>query len=507
MKRFYAFFIVLCFVSAFGIRNGETATGTTAPPTVPAYDIDKIVKDLPDGQRWIKHMEEELLPFWTMKTALGNPVGGFPTYRANDGSLVDPNNLPPEYKAAMAGGLCGLVDQSKQDYVRVHARQTFGYGIAFQMTGKEEYLDHMKAGVDYFRKNAIDKNGGAYSYKENGVWGPASPERTSQDMAYALSGIGFYYYLTRDEDVLPDILKIKNYIFETYFDKELGLLKWVNKDSKSKVCGDENTTSQRELVAQLDQVYAYMTWLTPSLPEPYQTEWKKDLHKVATIMMEQFFSEKYGFFWGRITSSATKKIGEPHTDFGHSIKTLWLIYQIGKYTNDMALVNFGKENAIRLIDVAYDPYTGSWTKRFDANGVLDYDKEWWSLDELDQTTATISLVDPSYARYLVKTYDYWFTYMIDQKYKEAWHYVDGKTNKPVLKYPKQHSWKNFLHTSEHALVGYMTTQQLKGKPITLYYAFKDKKSTDFIHPYFYAGKVTHITQIGNVYKVEIQDLR
>jgi mannose/cellobiose epimerase-like protein (N-acyl-D-glucosamine 2-epimerase family) len=505
MKKLNSCLATYCFVAALG-SHGALAADAAPAPSVPPYNIELIVNSLPSGQRWIDHMENELLPFWTMASAKGATPGAFPTYRGNDGAVVDPKNPPPEYKAAMEGGLCGLVDLSRQDYIRMQARQTFGYGIAFHMTGKEEYLNRMKAGVDHFRKHGIDKKGGAYSYRENGAWGPASAERTSQDMAYALSGIGFYYYLTKDPKVLPDILAIKNYIFQTYFDKDLGLLKWVNQDSTSKTCGDTNKTTQRELVAQLDQVYAYMTWLTPSLPEPHRSAWKKDLHKVATIMMEQFFSEKYGFFWGRITNANTKRIGQPHTDFGHSIKTLWLIYQIGKYTNDMALVDFGKQNAARLIEVAYDPQSGSWAKRFDEKGQLDYDKEWWSLDELDQTTATLSLIDPSYARYLVNTYEYWFKYMIDPVHKEAWHYVDGKTNQPVLKYPKQHSWKNFLHTSEHALVGYMTTQQLKDQPITLYYAFTDRKVTGYIHPYFYAGKVRKVSQSGNVYKAEITDL-
>lgn len=503
MNKLQKRLIALCLAAALGGAALADAAPTTS---VAPYNVEMIVNSLPDGQRWIEHMEKELLPYWTMPSALGSPRGGFPTYRANDGSLVDPQKLPPEYQAAMAGDLCGLVDQSRQHQVRMQARQTFGYGIAFHMTGNPEYLGYMKAGVDYFRKHGIDPKGGSYSYRENGKWGPMAPERTSQDMAYALSGIGFYYYLTHDPKVLPDILRIKDYIFKTYYDKGLGLLRWVNQGSTSKTCGDVNSTNQRELVAQLDQVYAYMTWLTPSLPEPHRTQWTKDLHKVATIMMEQFFSEKYGFFWGRITNPASQKLGQPHTDFGHSIKTLWLIYQIGKYTNDMALVDFGRSHAARLLDTAYDPDSGSWMRRFDEKGQLDHDKEWWALDELDQTTATLALTDPSYARYLVNTYDYWFKYMIDPVHKEAWHYVDGKTNQPVLKYPKQHAWKNFLHTSEHALVGYMTTQQLKGKPVTLHYAFTSPKATAYIHPYFFAGKVASVSRDGAVYKVDVVGL-
>jgi hypothetical protein len=44
--------------------------------------------------------------------------------------------------------------------------------------------------------------------------------------------------------------------------------------------------------------------------------------------------------------------------------------------------------------------------------------------------------------------------------------VDGKTNLPKPSFPKQHSWKNALHSFEHALVSYMFAEQLHGRPVT-----------------------------------------
>jgi mannose/cellobiose epimerase-like protein (N-acyl-D-glucosamine 2-epimerase family) len=491
----------------------DTACVKDKAPHVPTYDIAQIIAALPDGRKWLVHLNDDLLPFWTMKTALGNPLGKFPTYRANDGSLIEPNNLPPEYEAALADpGLRELIKLNRL-YIRGQGRQTFAYGIAYHMTGKEKYLNLAKEGVDFFKQHAIDwKTGGAYSYqrKKQQEWAPEVLERTSQDMAYALSGIGFYYYLTRDKSVLDDILFIKNHIFNTYFDKEWGLLKWVLESSP-----DGDSPKQKELVSQLDQVYAYMLWLTESLPEPHQTKWKEDLHKIASLMIEQFFSTEYQFFWGRITTPTDKMLGKPHTDFGHSIKTLWLIYQIGKHSNDIDMVNFARNAAAKIIDVAYLE-DGSWARAYDANGNLDHNKEWWILAELDQTTATLSLVDPSYARYLVTTYPYWFKYMVDHTYKGVWHWVNAETNESELKFPKQHSWKNALHTFEHALVGYLTTQQLKGENMTLYYAFKHPSSAAYIHPYFFQAKIDGFSvkemrnpylQDYKKYKVEFSDLR
>lgn len=523
--------IALTYTLLFFSAGAAQARTAEISPDIPVYNIERIISDLPEGERWITHLEEDLLPFWTMETALGGPEGSadygrFPTYRNNDGSLLDPevlrsekaceelsDKLSPEFQALCKDkDLADALFHPDREYVRSHSRQVFAYGIAYHMTGKPEYLKHAKAGVEFLRNNAIDReksknSGGAYSYyiTSKQQWGPDSLQRTSQDMAYALTGLGFYYYLTHDSAVLEDILFIKDHIFKTYFDPEKNIFNYVLEKSP-----DGDTPDQKELVAQLDQLYAYMLWLTPSLPEPYQKEWKKELHTIADIIIEQFFSERYQFFWGQVTDSGTKQLDKPHTDFGHSIKTMWLLYQIGKMTDDITYVNFAKEKAAHLISLAYDKESKSWGQKFDQHGKFVNDKEWWALAELDQTTATLSLVDPSYAEVLSDTYYYWFTYMVDHKNKGIWHLVNGDTNEPVLKFPKQHSWKTTLHTFEHALIGYMTTQQLKGKEITLYYAFEnfqEDKDKKFIHPYFYQAKIKSITNENAHYKVVFTDLR
>lgn len=495
-------------------------------------DINKILKELPTGKRWITHLRQDLLPFWTNSAALGKQ-GNFPTYRCNNGSLFNPKKPCPELENANTcchckdddcPSFCGdgykekvgcLVDFSKE-YVRAKARQAYAYGVAYHLTGDPRYLDYAKEGVDFLIKNALDReNGGAYSYwhiqDKSTEPGPAVLQRTSQDMAYAVSGLGFYYYLTRDEEVLEHVVALKDYIFKTYYNKSLDLMMWVRENSPDGV----DTTDRKELVSQLDQIYGYMIWLTPVLPEPLQSAWKKDLVHLAQIMIEQFYSEKYGLFWGAISDSETKNLGTSHTDFGHSIKTLWLIYQIGKMTGHLDLVTFAQVRAINLLDKAYIEETGSWGIGYQKtpdgkDWILNKDKEWWSFAELDQTTATLSLVNPSFAAKLVKTYQYWFDHLVDHDHKlrGMWHIVKAVDNKPDLDFPKQHSWKNAFHSFEHALVSYITSQQLHNLPVELYYAFEKKPSEALIHPYVYFGKIHRIEKYSVAmknYKYTISD--
>jgi mannose/cellobiose epimerase-like protein (N-acyl-D-glucosamine 2-epimerase family) len=468
------------------LRADDTVPRPVAQRAMATVDLDKVLKDLPDGDRWIHHVREDLMPFWTTEAALGNPPGNFPTYRANDGSLVDPEHLPPEFAHADPS-----IFKIDRDYVRSKSRQTYAYGVAYHMTGEEKFLVYAQAGADWLIANALDKDGGgAYTWLSGTerTPGPSVQQRTSQDLAYAATGIAFFYYLTRDKKYLEPIIDLKKFIWKEYLDKETGILRWVNEPND-----DHDRVTQKELVSQLDQVYGYLLWTTLALPEgELRKEWERDLISLAKTMRNQFFSDRLGLYWGQMENTQNKTLGADHTDFGHSIKTLWLTYRVGLTIGDQALVEFAKPRISELIDRAYLPETGSWARGYkkDLTGsrwVLDHDKEWWSLCELDQTTATMALVDPAYAAILPRTYDYWFRYMVDHQHGDVWHMVFAVGNVPDLTIPKVHSWKNAFHVHEHALVSYLTTQQLLGKPAKLHYAFKDWPSPASVHPYMFLG--------------------
>jgi mannose/cellobiose epimerase-like protein (N-acyl-D-glucosamine 2-epimerase family) len=474
-------------------------------PAQPRVDLAGLF-GLPDGERWIRHLVEDLLPFWDNASALGNPVGNFPTYRCNDGSLFDLKAPCPE----LANPDPSVKDIIKldRDYVRMKARQVFAYGVAYHMTGDKKWLDYSREGANYLREFALDRKEGkvrgAYTYFQgkDRVPGPNPPERTSQDLAYAATGVGFYYYLTRDPEVLKDVRELKEYIFATYYDPRRDVITWVKQRSP-----DGDSPDQLELVAQLDQVYAYMMWLTPALPEQDRRVWTEDLRHLAQIMIAQFFTPRENMFWGAITNSWSRQLGQPHTDFGHTVKTLWLIYEIGKLTNDVTLIDFGRVHAAEILERAYIPQTGSWGRRIDDKGNFDPDKEWWILAELDQVSVTLGMLDPGYARYLPQTYDYWFRYMVDKDNHEIWHWVNASDNQPNRNIPKQHSWKNALHSFEHALVEYVTAQQIHNKPVTLYFAFKEVPPAEEIHPYFFQGKIESITRTETGAKVIFAGIR
>ena len=428
------------------------------------------------GQRWLDHFNQDLLPFWNVPAAWGAPRGDFPTFRCNDGGLFDPAHPCPE----LAEPPGWIKESVGLEFTRMKSRQTFFYGVTYHLTGDPGMLALARDGVGFIREHALDQaTGSAASYWGKGVPGPAVLERTSQDLAYAQLGMAMYYYLTRDPEVLKDLVRLKEHIFKAYWDPDQGLLKWV-------VQGPARETGRVELVAQLDQINAYLLLLAPILPEPLRTQWRGDLSRLAKLMVARFYAPERHLFWG--TLHEPKALGTRHTDFGHTAKALWMINRIGQLTGDPDLIRFAATEAPIVLAMAKLP-DGTWGSRLRADGSVETFKEWWIYAELDQLAETLALKDARWAKGLDATAAFWLESMVDHEHHEVWGGVGGKGEAPSG-LPKIHQWKSGYHSAEHALVGYLTSRTLEAQPATVYFALPDRK--DQVRPYVFEGKVDGI---------------
>jgi len=459
-------------------------------PDCTATSLRGQIELLPTGMEWVGHIQRDLLPYWTSRVAIGNPPGNFPTFRANDGSVIDPKNPPPEFRD-IPDTETWLKPRVGRQYSRMMGRQIFAYCVAFHMTGDEKYLDLAKKGTDYLLENMVDKDGRFYTWMENGKGYPEKAEnRISQDMTYALLGPAMYYYLTRGKEILNVLLKTERYIFDSYKFPDADQLRWVIENYTD--LDETDTTTQKELVAQLDQIYAYMLLTTGILEDPYRKAWLNDMLMLAHTIKDDYFSPENNMFWGRIDEPKYKKLGMPHVDFGHTIKTFWMLYLIGKRFNQQDLVSFALNHMPRVFQEAYYPPMGTWIEKKLEDGELGTDRIWWVHDELDQAAATLALVEPEhYVKYLIPTYRFWFLNFVDRDGKEVWHGLTGPLpGKPMLL--KAHLWKNSSHVFEHALVGYITSQALRKEPVDLYFAFIEKPKDSGIEPYLFNGDIQEI---------------
>jgi mannose/cellobiose epimerase-like protein (N-acyl-D-glucosamine 2-epimerase family) len=365
--------------------------------------------------------------------------------------------------------------------------------VAFHITGDPKYLEWMRAGVTYIRENAVDREGGGMRTEReaNGEWGPQREYRDTQQLAYGLLGMSFYYYLTRDPEVLEDILAIKKYIFTNYYNPSLDALQWMLASN------DSARYDEKHLTAQLDQMNAYLVLLTPILPEPERSEWKQSLEQLSRIMMKQFYSPQQNVMFLTATRPEDTDITKTGTDFGHTIKAMWMIRMAGLLTGKKDLIDFSEQNGPRVLERAYLPESGSWAEGLFPGAVVDRDKSWWIYAELDQYAASLAMTNPETSVYLPRTYDYWRTYFVDRTNGEVWNGVYDGSNLPQLGMPKSWPWKNAYHSFEHALVAYITTSQLKGRPVLLFYAFPSLPGEGELRPYFYSGKVISAEPAGD----------
>ena len=455
--------------------------------------ISPAVADLPASQVWLDHLQQDLLPFWTLPDALGTPPGNFPTYRCNNGHAANPERPCPEL-VQRPNWMEGSIDRQ---YPRMQGRQTYAYALAYHLTGNPEYLADARAGANWLRQNWLDAQGDVPSYVEYGRPDAGATVRTAQDLAYAEVGMSMLYYVDRDPALLRDIEKLKQHIFSNFRSADGSHLTWLAASADN---------GRQELVSQLDQINAYMLLLTPIVPEPLHSEWLHDLRWLTNIVRQQYYDPDSGKFMGLIGAEG-KTPGGWHNDYGHTIKSFWMLERAGHVLNDPELVAWAREHGAKVLQEAYVTDTGSWARRWKDNGERDLGNDWWIYCELDQMTATLALDDPQYRTLLEHTYPYWLEHFVDHHNHEVWGSVhaDGSPSTGL----KIHLWKNGFHQFEHTLVAYITTQGMAGQPITLYYAYPPQHAPKVLQPYLFHGKVLKSSSFalpgrGRGEKVEFQ---
>ncbi|HET9619829.1 MAG TPA: hypothetical protein VFP84_00585 [Kofleriaceae bacterium] len=440
---------------------------------------------LPSLERWRRHLTDELLPFWTSADALGEPIGNFPTFRCNDGTRFRADAPcrelaePPDWVKPELG----------RDYTRMKSRQTFLYGVAFHLTGDERYLEYARAGVAWIRGHAYEHDtGSAVSYWDHGQPGPPPDQRTTQDLAYAQVGLAFYYYLTRDPAVLDDLARLEHHIMTRYW--QGGLLRWQLAD------GDTPGDAQRvELVAQLDQINAYLLLVAPLIEDAtLAAAWRRDLVTLARVVKDRFFAAERGMFWGTLENPAEHNLEGRHNDFGHSMKALWMLYLAGALTGERDLTDFARPLVAPLLAKAAQP-SGCWASGLRADGSLAGGSQWWISAELDQAAATLAGREPSaapYAGYLAGSYACWLDRFVDHTNHDVWPGVPSDWTPDTYAHGgplKVFHWKNGYHAAEHALVAMITTAGLTGQSLPLYYAFVTPPPVNRIRPYYFTGTI------------------
>jgi hypothetical protein len=476
---------VVAGLAAMLATLGPAASMSNQGPAVAAAGT---VPEVLRGDTWLRHHREDLMPYWDMPEALGEPLGNFPSFRGRDGEL-----LP----------------QSTERRLSTLARQAYGYSHAFLMTGEDRYLTYAKAGLDWINAKAKDPVYGGYYGRLDVHGNPVDPHADKEVFDLASLGLayGMYFNVTRDPAAEADLLAVRDLIFDTYYDAAGNRVKdAMTYDLATEVDTNDNGGDITNLLVPGTAV------LLPNLAiltDPARrAQFKDDLRRVTDSLIARHKNtsatnpNQRFWFWGRTLRFGS--FGALQTDFGHNIKSYEMIYNANNVFADHPWQGLGADRD-RLLGRAWDGPAGRWNQRlgnFVAGNVVP-DSEWWIHDEADQLLAAMDLHDgfdkQGQLDQLQASAQSFLDVFVDRDpahpARETFTRIARDPDNTDLR--KSFFGKNMLHNNEHALIMYLHGCALEGRPARLYYAFPAEQAlTAVAKPYWFdaAGETRTVTR-------------
>ncbi len=360
--------VVLVTVQPTSARSERVPGSIVAEPQVPA---------VLHGDTWLRRHLEDLMPYWDLPEALGDPVGNFPSFRGRNGEL-DPANT--------SRGVSTL------------ARGVYGYSVAFMLTGDERYLTYAKAGLDWIDTHAEDPVHGGYFGDLTAQGAPANAEADKSVFDLASLGLayGTYYNVTRDPGAEAGLLAVRDLLFDKYYDAATGRVK----DSLTFDLSQERDTNDNggditNLLVPGTAIYLPNLHL---LSDPVRrTQFASDLRSLTEILIARHKDKTTAngwWFWGRTLRVGNGNYGALQTDYGHNIKSYEMIHNANKMFADRPWTGLQVDRQTMLAR-AWDLDAGRWNeqRRGNQGNVIERDSAWWMHDEADQTLAALDLTN------------------------------------------------------------------------------------------------------------------
>jgi mannose/cellobiose epimerase-like protein (N-acyl-D-glucosamine 2-epimerase family) len=461
--------------------SGSAAAEPGRTAVVATLADDAAVREVPEvlaGDTWLRHLREELLPYWEVPDALGTPVGNFPSFRDQEGNL-DPAR----------GTFRG---------VSTLARGVYGYSVAFHLTGDERYLTYARAGLEWVEEHGFDPvNGGWYhDLADTGAPLDATDDKQLFDLASLGMAYGMYFNVTRDPWAEQGLLGVRDLIFQRYRNAANG--RFFDARSADMSRSVDLGGNGGDIVNLLIPGTALLLPNADLLTEPARREqFRADLRVVTQALIDQHRNKtapETWWFWGR-----TGRIGvqtAAQTDFGHTIKSHEMIHNANQVFADRPWDSLAADRDI-LLSKAWDEPAARWHDDLldFATGAVELDSQWWVHDEADQTLAALDLrEDFARSEWLARSAQGWFDSFVDPAYPhETWQrpFRDGTFPQPGGD-EKSGRGKNMYHAFEHVLVMYLHGRAMEGVPAELHYALPaDVALTAEAEPYWFDATTEH----------------
>ena len=468
------------------------ATGQLALSRPPAAATEPGIEPVLSGDTWLQHHRDELMPYWLVPDALGDPLGNFPSFRGTDGELIrSPDGaLDPSFSIRGASTL---------------GRGVYGYSLAFMLTGDEQYLTYARAGLDWIEAKLEDPVHGGYFAELDASGEPVNRTANKDLFDLASVGLGYamYFNVTRDPAAEAKLLEIRDLVFGPYYDAATNRLKdSLTYDLSTEVDTGGNGGNGGDITNYLVPGTAFLLPTIGLLTDPARNaQFRTDLRHVTQALIDRHKNDSANnsgnrwMFWGR--TARFGNFNAAQTDFGHNIKSYAMIHNANQLFADRPWSGLAADRT-RMLDRAWDNAVGRWNQqpRGFALGNVEQDSAWWIHDEADQLLAAVDLTDgfkspEGLARRdrLARSTQFFLDQYVDHKspaHETFSRVFRTPPEDPAEGQSKSAIGKNMLHNMEHALVLYLHGRTLEGRPARLYYALpRDQALTAETRPYWF----------------------
>ncbi|MEM9044629.1 MAG: hypothetical protein AAGC81_08020 [Pseudomonadota bacterium] len=450
-------------------------------------------EDVLAPERWHRHVTQDLLPFWTHPDALDGGAGLYPGMRCNDGSLFS-EGAPCSEIARRP-----WISRSKATVVAI-SRQTYAYGVAFNMTGDPQYLRAMRRGVRALSGPAIDPVTGRHFLRfdhESKSWRPDDREPNLVEQSYALLGLAFYYYLTRDPETLQVIQRTRENI-------KIAFLNPTTRGYQLHSSSSGEPSDENHLVSYLDQINAYLLLMTPLIEGPAGETWRADLAEISHRAEARFYVASENMFERHLAGAGGAARDHQAIHFGYTLKSFWFLQMAAALLGDNDRAgDLGRKGKAALTR-SFSAGRGAWANSIDEAGHVDPKRSSWTFAEQSQFAASLAIADPDMRPMLTTSQSFWLSNFVDHQHGEVFNTVsfDGSVLEDDV--PKHWAWKAGFHSFEQALTAYIAGGGILDQPIDLYFAFSDHPG--YLQPYFFTADKVAVaparqTEEGSVSKV------
>lgn len=293
----------------------------------------------------------EVLPFW--ERSVDRERGGF---------ITDLDSL-------------GRRHGNGEKHLVMQTRMIYSFSLGHRVTGKAEYLDYARQGVDFFRRHFYDDRHGGWFRTTDRTGEPINREKWPYGIAFAVYALADFARTSGDREALQLAVDTFELQWTHAWDHEHGGIAWNLQEDWSPADPTKRIDSMLHTMEGASALLAatgdrrYLDRLTD-----LGNTIARHTYDAAAGCTREWFSPT----WTEVTERTRGLV-----NYGHITEAAWFVSVVAAYTGDQRLIDFGRSILGFVLREGWDQVNGGIYSYGHAGGLpIDTRKTWWMQAEL-----------------------------------------------------------------------------------------------------------------------------